>query len=59
MVCLSEYDSQLVENLTLLVEVRRHLEDCYQGGDGMVIRLELLVEDTDAIPKLRVLDVVK
>jgi hypothetical protein len=59
LVGLCEYDSQLVKDLTLLVKVRRHLENGNQGRNGVIIGLKLLVEDTDAIPKLRVFDVVK
>jgi hypothetical protein len=59
LVGLCEYDSQFVKDLTLLVKVWRHLEDRNQGRNGVIIGLKLLVKDTDAIPKLRVFDVVK
>ena len=52
LVSLGEDHSELVEDLTLLVEVRRHLQDSNQRTDGVIVRLELLVEDADAVPKL-------
>jgi hypothetical protein len=54
-----EDHGKLVENLTLLVEVRGHLQDSDEGTDGEVVGLKLFVEDTDAIPELWVLDIVK
>jgi hypothetical protein len=59
LVGLREDHGQLVENLTLLVEVRGHLQDSDEGTDGVVVGLELFVEDTDAVPELWVLDIVK
>mmetsp|Transcript_18485 Transcript_18485/g.28364 ORF Transcript_18485/g.28364 Transcript_18485/m.28364 type:complete len:390 (+) Transcript_18485:428-1597(+) len=52
-----EDHSKLEENFTLLIEVGGHLQDGDQGTDGVVVRLELLVEDTDSVPQLGVLDV--
>lgn len=51
--------SKLEENLTLLVEVGGHLENRNESADSMFIRFELLVENSNTIPQLRVLDVIK
>ena len=57
LVGLGENHSELVEDLTLLVEVWRHLKDSNQSTDGVVIALELLVQDSDTVPELWVFDV--
>ena len=59
LVCLGENHTELVKDLTLLVKVRAHLQDGDQGADGVVVGLELLVEDSDSIPKLRVFNVLE
>lgn len=57
LVSLSEDHSELVQDFALLVEVRGHLKDSDESADGVVIRLELFVEDSDSIPELWVFDV--
>ena len=59
LISLGENHSKLVEDLTLLVEVWRHLKDSDQSTDGVVIALELLVQDSDTVPKLWVFDIFK
>jgi len=55
----SKDDSKFVENFALLIEIRRHLKNSYKSADSMIIGFELLIENTDTIPKLRVLNVLK
>ena len=57
LVCLSEDHSELVQDFALLVEVRGHFEDSDKSTDGVVIRLEFFVEDSDSVPELWVFDV--
>jgi hypothetical protein len=54
---LGKNHSELVEDLTLLVEVRRHLQNSNQSTDSVVVALELFVQDSDSVPKLWVFDV--
>jgi hypothetical protein len=59
LVCLREDYTKLVEDLALLVEVGRHLKDCDERRDRVFVRLELLVQNPDPVPQLRVLDVLQ
>ena len=54
---LCEDHSKLVEYLTLLVEVWRHFENGNESTDGMIIRLQFFIENSNTIPKLRVFDI--
>lgn len=57
LVRLGENHSKFVKHFTLLIEVWRHFEHSNQSTDRMVVRLQLLIEDANTIPELRVLDV--
>ena len=57
LVSLSKNHSELIEDFTLLVEVRRHLKDCNQSTDSVVVAFELFVQDSDSVPKLWVFDI--
>lgn len=59
MVGLREYYTKFVKDLTLLVEVGRHLQNCDECRDGMVVRFELLIENADTVPELRILNVLQ
>lgn len=59
LVCLCEDHTQLIQDLTLLIEVGAHLQHGDQGTDGMVVGLKLLVQDADSIPELGVFDVLQ
>lgn len=58
LVGLGEDHPQFIKNFALLVEVWRHLQNCYEGADCMIIRLEFLIKNADSVPKLRVLDII-
>ncbi len=45
--------------LRFLVEVGAHLENSEERRDSMFVRLKLFVEDANAVPQLRVHDVVE
>lgn len=57
LVSLGEDGAKFVEHLGLLVKVGRHLQHANQSTDGVVIRFKSFVEDTDAVPKLRVIHI--
>lgn len=59
MVGLGEDHAELVEDLTLLIEVGGHLEDCNECADGVVVGLELFVENADSVPELWVFNIFK
>lgn len=57
LVSLSKNHSELIEDLTLLIEVRRHLKDGNQSTDSVVVAFELLVQYSNSVPKLWVFDI--
>ena len=59
MIGLGKNHTQLVEHLAFLKKIRRHLEDCNQSTYGILIGLELFVQNADAIPKLCVFDILQ
>lgn len=57
LVSFSKDNTEFVKNFRLLVEVWRHLQDCDQSTNSMIIGFKFLVEDTDTVPELRVFDI--
>jgi len=49
--------AQLVKDLCLLVKVRGHFKNCNQSADCVIIGLKFLIQNSDSVPQLRILDV--
>lgn len=59
LVSLGQNYTKLVQKFRLLLKIRWHFKDSNQRGNCVVVRLELLIQDTDTVPQLRVSNIFK